>query len=93
MDRKSINSPSTNCFTLHFFRPAQVIFRLALLSVPLVLLPWRLIDLGDEFLKGEMHMSTSAGILTGMTALILQAVIILGLALISWWIIKTDNHS
>jgi hypothetical protein len=87
MYRKNINSPATNYF--HFqFRPTQMVFRLALLSIPMVLLTWRLIDLGDEFLKGEIHMSTSAGILTGMTAWLLQTVIILGLALITWWIIR-----
>jgi hypothetical protein len=74
---------------IHFhFRPTRVFLRLALLSMPMVLLTWRLIDLTDEFQKGEIHMSTSAGVLTGMTALLLQAVIILGLALISWWVIR-----
>jgi len=92
MDGKNINSTHSHSFTFHFFRPAQVIFRLTLLLVPLALLAWRLVDLGDELLQGEIHMSTSAGTFTGMTAVILQAGIILGLALISWWIIKTGSH-
>ena len=65
-----------------------MIFRVALLSISMVMLTWRLIDFGDEFLKGEIHMSTPAGMLTGMTALLVQTVIILGLALITWWIIR-----
>jgi hypothetical protein len=75
--------------SIHFhFQPTRVILRLALLSMPMVLLTWRLTDLADEFQKGEIHMSTSAGVLTGMTALLFQVVIILGLALISWWVIR-----
>jgi len=54
----------------------------------MVLLTWRLIDFGDEFLKGEIHMSTSAGILTGMTAWLLQTAIILSLAAVSWWAMR-----
>jgi hypothetical protein len=59
-----------------------------------MLLTWRLIDLADEFLKGEIHMSTSAGILTGMAAFLLQALIIVGLALVIFWIkMKTSNSN
>lgn len=87
MDRKNMFSRVINSIHFHF-RPTRVILRLALLPVPMVLLIWRLIDLADEFLKGEIHMSTSVGVLTGMTALLLQAVIILGLALISWWVMR-----
>jgi hypothetical protein len=65
-----------------------VIIRLALLAIPVMLLTWRLIDLVDEFLNGEIHMSTSAGILTGMAAFLLQALIIVGLALVIFWIMR-----
>ncbi len=87
MDRKNINSSANKCFRFHL-RPYLVIFRIASVSIPTVLLTWRLIDLGDELLKGEIHMSTFAGILTGVTALLLQTVIIMGLALITWWIFR-----
>jgi hypothetical protein len=87
MDRKNMFSRVINSIHFHF-RPTRVILRLALLSMPMVLLAWRLTDLADEFQKGEIHMSTSAGVLTGMTALLFQVVIILGLALISWWVIR-----
>jgi len=79
----------TNSIHFHCL-PIRVILRLALLAMPMVLLIWRLIDLAAEFQKGEIHMSTSAGVLTGMTALLLQAFIFLGLALISWWV--TEKH-
>ena len=74
---------------IHFqFRLTQVLTRLALLTIAVMLLTWRLIDLADEFLKGEIHMSTSAGILTGMAAFLLQALIIVGLALVIFWIMR-----
>ena len=73
----------------HFqFRLTRVIMRLASFTISVTLLTWRLIDLADEFLKGEIHMSTSAGILTGMAAFLLQALIIVGLALVIFWIMR-----
>ena len=87
MDRKNNFSRITH--RIHFqFWLTQVIIRLALLAIPVVLLTWRLIDLVDEFLNGEIHMSTSAGILTGMAAFLLQALIIVGLALVIFWIMR-----
>lgn len=87
MYRKYVNLSENKYFRFPL-RPYLEIFRIALVSIPMVLFTWRLIDLGDEFFKGEIHMSTSAGILTGVTALLLQTTIIMGLALISWWIFK-----
>jgi len=87
MDRKNIDSSENKCFRFQL-RPYQVILRIALASLTMVLLTWRLIDFGDEFLNSEIHMSTPAGILTGATALLLQTAIIMGLALIAWWIFR-----
>ena len=87
MDRK--NNFLRIIHRIHFqFRLTQVLTRLALLTIAVMLLTWRLIDLADEFLKGEIHMSTSAGILTGMAAFLLQALIIVGLALVIFWIMR-----
>ena len=73
----------------HFqFRLTRIIMRLASFTISVTLLTWRLIDLADEFLKGEIHMSTSAGILTGIAAFLLQALIIVGLALVIFWIMR-----
>ena len=87
MDRK--NNLSHMIFRTHFqIRLTQVIFRLAWLTIPVTLVTWRLIDLADEFLNGEVHMSTSFGTLTGMAAFLLQALIIVGLALVIFWIMR-----
>ena len=87
MDRKNINSSENKCFLFQLW-PYQVILRIALVSITMVLLTWRLLDFGDEFLNSEIHMSTPAGILTGATALLLQTAIIMSLALIAWWIFR-----
>jgi len=90
MDRK--NNFLRIIHRIHFqFRLTQVITRLALLTIAVMLLTWRLIDLADEFLKGEIRMSTSAGILTGMAAFLLQALIIVGLALAIFWIMRRPH--
>ena len=87
MDRK--NSFSRIIHRINFqFRLTHVITRLALLTIAVSLLTWRLIDLADEFLTGEIRMSFSAGILTGMAAFLLQALIILGLTLVIIWIMR-----
>jgi hypothetical protein len=87
MDKKSKSVRIISCINFHL-RSTQVIIRLGLLSILMFLLAWRLTDLLEEILKGEIHMSTSVGILTGMAAILLQVVIILSLSLIIWWIMK-----
>ena len=87
MNRKNINLIGKGRSHFHL-RPYVVIFRIALVSISTMLLTWRLIDLGDEFLKGDIHMSTSSGNVTGVTALLLQTMIIMSLALITWWVFK-----